>query len=61
MSEPKHPDQPEFPRPTASRGSPKKPYLKPAFRHERVFETMALACGKVKATQQQCRANRKNS
>ena len=24
-----------------------KPYLKPAFRHEQVFETMALACGKV--------------
>jgi hypothetical protein len=39
----------------------KRPYEKPAFRHERVFETMALACGKVQATQQQCRSNRKNS
>ena len=25
----------------------KKPYLKPEFRYERAFETMALACGKV--------------
>jgi hypothetical protein len=25
----------------------KKPYQKPAFRHERVFETQALSCGKV--------------
>jgi len=39
----------------------KKPYLKPAFLHERVFETMALACGKVSATQFQCRFNRKLS
>lgn len=29
--------------PTHSR----KSYQKPAFRYERVFETMALACGKV--------------
>jgi hypothetical protein len=39
----------------------KKPYQKPAFRHERVFETMALSCGKVQTTQGQCHANRKNS
>ncbi len=26
---------------------PKKPYQKPEFRYERVFETMALACGKI--------------
>lgn len=25
----------------------RKPYQKPAFRFERVFETMALACGKI--------------
>jgi len=25
----------------------KKPYHKPSFRYEQVFETMALACGKV--------------
>ena len=39
----------------------KKPYQKPAFRHERVFETMALACGKVHPTQAQCKFNRKRS
>ena len=39
----------------------KKPYVKPAFQHERAFETMALACGKVSPSIQQCRNNRKNS
>jgi hypothetical protein len=39
----------------------KKPYKKPSFQYERVFETMALSCGKVNFTQQQCRFNRKNS
>ncbi len=32
----------------------KRPYVKPAFRYERVFETMALACGKIDDTQLQC-------
>jgi hypothetical protein len=39
----------------------KKPYLKPEFRYERAFETMALACGKMRGTQGLCRFNRKNS
>lgn len=39
----------------------KKPYQKPEVRHERVFETMALACGKVQTTQGQCAHNRKAS
>jgi hypothetical protein len=39
----------------------KKRYEKPSFQHERVFETMALACGKISPTQFQCRFNRKNS
>jgi hypothetical protein len=39
----------------------KKPYQKPEVRHERVFETMALACGKVQVTQGQCAHNRKAS
>jgi hypothetical protein len=30
-------------------------------RFERVFETMALSCGKVQTTQGQCHANRKAS
>ncbi|HZD49521.1 MAG TPA: hypothetical protein VE178_12335 [Silvibacterium sp.] len=39
----------------------KKPYHKPAFRFERVFETRALACGKVSTTQGQCAHNTKSS
>jgi hypothetical protein len=39
----------------------KKPYQKPAFRYERVFETLALACGKIGPTEFQCRFNRKAS
>ena len=39
----------------------KQPYVKPAFRHEQVFETMALACGKINNTQASCRVNRRNS
>lgn len=42
------------------KGGMLKPYLKPAFRHERVFETMALACGKV-GTQGSCATKRKFS
>ena len=39
----------------------KRPYVKPSFEYERVFETMALACGKISPTQSQCRFNRKSS
>lgn len=39
----------------------KKPYSKPEVRFERVFETMALSCGKTSPTQAQCRFNRKRS
>lgn len=39
----------------------KKPYRKPDFLYEQVFETMALACGKVNPTQGQCRTVRKVS
>lgn len=39
----------------------KKPYRKPSFRRERVFETMALTCGKVDPSQSQCQFNVKNS
>jgi len=39
----------------------KRPYQKPAFRYERVFERMALSCGKVSPGQLQCSTNRKNS
>jgi len=39
----------------------KKPYVKPEFRHERVFEVMALLCGKMDSTQQSCITQRKAS
>lgn len=44
-----------------SRRVGKKRYQKPEFRYERVFETMALSCGKVSPTEFQCRFNRKSS
>ena len=39
----------------------KKLYQKPAFRYERVFETLALSCGKIGATTAQCQFSRKTS
>jgi hypothetical protein len=33
----------------------RKPYQKPAFQFERVFETMALSCGKINSSPQTCR------
>jgi len=47
--------------PTGKPAQKKRPYQKPAFLHERVFETMALACGKISATQGSCKHNRKLS
>jgi hypothetical protein len=47
--------------PTHSAEKSKRPYKKPSFLHEKVFETMALACGKLSPTQAQCRFNRRNS
>ena len=43
------------------RGAKKRPYRKPEFRAEEVFETNALTCGKVQNTQPQCHFNRKLS
>ena len=39
----------------------KRPYVKPAFVFEKAFETMALACGKINASQRQCKSNSKKS
>jgi hypothetical protein len=39
----------------------KKVYQKPAFRYERVFETLALSCGKIGSTVAQCQFSRKTS
>jgi hypothetical protein len=43
-----------------SQSAAKKPYRKPEFRYERVFETLALSCGKVQTRQGQCRFNKKS-
>lgn len=51
----------EIEKPPSTSGKAKKPYSKPAFEHESVFETMALACGKLSPTQLSCKFNRKNS
>jgi hypothetical protein len=40
-----------------SAANEKKPYEKPGFRHEQVFVTSALSCGKVNPTQQGCNVN----
>jgi len=47
--------------PHSSQPSSKREYIKPSFRHEIVFETMALSCGKIAGTQQACNMNRKTS
>jgi hypothetical protein len=39
---------------------PKKPYHKPSFRFESVFETRALSCGKIDTTQGACRMIQKS-
>ena len=39
----------------------KAPYQRPSFRHESVFETSALTCGKVQSTQGACHGNKKTS
>ncbi|MGA8267795.1 MAG: hypothetical protein WB787_08525, partial [Candidatus Acidiferrales bacterium] len=47
---------------TEQEATGKKPYAKPAFRHEKVFETRALSCGKlVGATQGPCHSKPTNS
>ncbi|MFY9682335.1 MAG: hypothetical protein WA416_03880 [Candidatus Sulfotelmatobacter sp.] len=44
-----------------SRRMAKKAYQEPAFRHERVFETMALSCGKIEPTSFSCIHKRMSS
>jgi hypothetical protein len=39
----------------------RRPYQKPAFRFERVFETSALGCGKTSSVQGQCVMSMKTS
>jgi hypothetical protein len=42
-------------------GKGKKPYRKPSFRYERVFETLALSCGKLVGTGSLCQHVKKTS
>ena len=51
-------EQPDAP--DADRAA-RKPYQKPAFSREQLFETMALACGKTNPTSGQCKVVKKNS
>jgi len=58
MTDHRTPDEKQ--KPLSEERKQKKAYQKPAFRHERVFETTALACGKV-VGQGQCNFVRKTS
>ena len=44
----------------SSPAAPRKPYVKPAYRSEQVFETTALTCGKSN-TEGQCHLVNKTS
>ena len=61
MSAEKRPSGPLGDQEPPAGAAAKKPYQKPAFQREQVFETMALACGKVNPTSGACKAVRKNS
>ena len=53
-------DDPTGEQPDADRAA-RKPYQKPAFSREQLFETMALACGKINVTITACRIVKKTS
>jgi len=61
MKPEKLPSGPPADREPPAGSAAKKPYRKPAFQREQVFETMALACGKINPTSGACRAVRKSS
>ncbi|MBP9931738.1 MAG: hypothetical protein KBF63_20885 [Rhodoferax sp.] len=61
MTNPQQIDQLDQPLSLTDSGA-KRPYLKPAFSCETVFETMALACGKIRGQgQDNCRRLASNS
>ena len=61
MSSERPPSGPPADREPPAGAAARKPYQKPAFQREQVFETMALACGKVNPTSGACRAVSKSS
>ena len=54
-------DQPHTGPARSSDQRKRRPYQKPEFVREQLFETMALACGKTNPVIGQCKAVRKNS
>jgi hypothetical protein len=54
-------NKPQSPEPQEKAATTKRPYKRPTYRAERVFETSALSCGKVSATESSCHHNRKAS
>jgi hypothetical protein len=56
-----HMNQDQAPGKQPAQPAAKKPYVKPSYKFERAFETMALSCGKISITQAQCKFNRKSS
>ena len=54
-------NKPQSPEPQEQAATKKKPYQKPTYRSERVFETMALACGKAGPTQASCTVGSRKS
>jgi hypothetical protein len=50
-----------YPDPLPTPATRKKPYVKPSFRYEKVFETTALSCGKTPNSSFQCNTNPKTS
>jgi hypothetical protein len=58
MDENHKPPAPETP---LANTQARRPYKKPAFEAEEIFETMALSCGKINPTEGSCHQVRKNS
>jgi hypothetical protein len=61
MTMPKSPDQDQDPPQGPLREAGKKPYERPSFIREQVFETMALACGKINPSSGPCNSVKKKS
>jgi hypothetical protein len=61
MSSPNKPAPDRAETPEGGKPRSRKPYQKPGFSKEQLFETMALACGKTNPSIGQCSAVKKSS
>ena len=61
MTAPRKPDLEPSEGNAGERTNGKRPYQKPAFTREQLFETMALACGKLTGAGGQCQFVKKTS